>query len=192
MDNVVYGRGPLKVIISGAPASGKGTQCEFIKEEFKLVHLSTGDMLRAAVEEGSSLGAEAKVFMDAGGLVPDELIIAIVIARLRAPDCAERGWLLDGFPRTRAQADALEAAGMECDVFVQLDVDPALLVERVTGRRSDPMTGKIYHLKYSPPPDDPELLARLVHRTDDTEEKVSDFYLLRHYHRHHQSSSSSL
>ena len=162
-----------KFIISGAPASGKGTQCEFIKEKYNVVHLSTGDMLRAAVEEKTPVGLKAKEFMDSGGLVPDDVIIGIVMARLKKPDCATRGWLLDGFPRTRAQADALSKAGGNCDVFIQLDVDDELLVERVVGRRSDPISGKIYHLKYSPPPDDDEeLLDRLVHRSDDTEEKV--------------------
>jgi adenylate kinase len=166
-------RGPARFIISGAPASGKGTQCEFIKKEFNVVHLSTGDMLRAAAEAGTSVGLEAKTFMDKGALVPDETIIAVVLERLRQNDCIEKGWLLDGFPRTRAQADALEKAGIECDVFIQLDVDDDLLVERVVGRRMDPETGKIYHLKYSPPPSDrPEIINRLVHRSDDTEEKV--------------------
>jgi adenylate kinase len=165
-------RGP-RFIISGAPASGKGTQCEFIKKEFRVIHLSTGDMLRAAVEAQTALGLEAKGYMDSGALVPDETIIGVVIARLREPDCVESGWLLDGFPRTRAQADALEKAGIECDVFIQIDVDDGLLVERVVGRRLDPETGTIYHLKFSPPPfDNPALLKRLVHRSDDTEEKA--------------------
>lgn len=162
-----------KFIISGAPASGKGTQCEFIKKEFNVVHLSTGDMLRAAAEAGTAIGMEAKGYMDRGALVPDDTIIGVVLERLKQPDCVEKGWLLDGFPRTRAQADALEQAGVTCDVFIQLDVADDLLVERVVGRRSDPVTGKIYHLKYSPPPSDqPEILNRLVHRSDDTEEKV--------------------
>lgn len=138
------------------------------------MHLSTGDMLRAAVQSGSDMGLEAQRFMNSGKLVPDALIIGVVVERLKEPDCVERGWLLDGFPRTRGQADALFEAGIECDVFIQLDVDDNLLVERVVGRRMDPVTGKIYHLKYSPPPpSDPELLARLEQRSDDTEEKCS-------------------
>ena len=160
-----------RIIIAGAPASGKGTQCEFIKEEFKCVHLSTGDMLRAAVEAGSDLGKEAKGYMDSGGLVPDRLIIDIIIARLAEQDCVQRGWLLDGFPRTRAQADALAAAGLSCDIFIFLDVPDNLLVERVTGRRSDPVTGQIYHIKYKPAPS-AEIAARLTQRSDDTEEAI--------------------
>jgi adenylate kinase len=164
-------RGPPRIIIAGAPASGKGTQCEFIKAEWGCVHLSTGDMLRAAVAAGSALGLEAKGFMDSGKLVPDSLMIGIIIARLAEADCVERGWLLDGFPRTRAQADALAEAGLVCDVFVLLDVPDSLLVERVTGRRSDPVTGKIYHVKYSPPESE-EIAARLTQRSDDTEEAI--------------------
>jgi adenylate kinase len=128
-------------------------------------------MLRAAVVAGSALGLEAKGYMDGGKLVPDSLIISIIIARLAESDCVERGWLLDGFPRTRAQADALAEAGLVCDVFVLLDVPDSLLVERVTGRRADPQTGKIYHLKYSPPETE-EIAARLTQRSDDTEEAI--------------------
>jgi adenylate kinase len=162
-----------KFIISGAPASGKGTQCEFIKKTFNLIHLSTGDMLRHAVENQTSDGLEAKHFMDQGALVPDELIIRIIMARLNESDCRQQGCLLDGFPRTPVQAQALLQTGFQCDLFLQLDVDDNLLVERVIGRRMDPITGKIYHLKYSPPPSDqPEIFDRLIHRSDDTEEKV--------------------
>jgi adenylate kinase len=166
------GRGPPRIIIAGAPASGKGTQCEFIKEEWGCVHLSTGDMLRAAVAAGTPTGLKAKGYMDSGQLVPDEVIIGVIIDRLAETDCVERGWLLDGFPRTRAQADALSAAGLVCDVFVLLDVPDSLLVERVCGRRSDPETGKIYHIKYSPP-ESAEVAARLTQRSDDTEEAIS-------------------
>jgi adenylate kinase len=161
-----------KIIIAGAPASGKGTQCELLKETYGVVHLSTGDILRAAVKEGTPLGAKAKGYMDKGELVPDEVIIGVVQERLSAPDCQEKGWLLDGFPRTKTQAEALEKLGVSPSAFILLNVPDELLVERVVGRRTDPDTGKIYHLKYSPPP--PEVpLERLVHRSDDTEEKVS-------------------
>ena len=160
-----------KIIIAGAPASGKGTQCEFIKAEFGCIHLSTGDMLRAAVEAGSDLGKEAKGHMDSGGLVPDKLIIDIIIARLAEADCVKKGWLLDGFPRTRAQADALATAGLSCDCFLLLDVPDHLLVERVCGRRADPVTGQIYHIKYKPPETE-EIAARLTQRSDDTEEAI--------------------
>lgn len=163
--------GGLKVIIAGAPASGKGTQCELIQEKFKLVHLSTGDMLRAAVAAETEVGLKAKEAMESGQLVADDLIIGIVKDRLAEEDCASCGWLLDGFPRTSAQADALNAAGIVPDKVVFLDVPDEALIERVVGRRSDPETGKIYHITFSPP-EDPEVAARLTQRADDTVEAV--------------------
>ena len=164
---------PPKIIIAGAPASGKGTQCEFIKAEYGCIHLSTGDMLRDAVKSGSELGKEAKGHMDSGGLVPDKLIIDIIIARLAEADCLEKGWLLDGFPRTKAQADALAASGLTPDAFVLLDVPDEILVERVVGRRTDPETGLIYHMKFKPPPSD-DIAGRLTQRSDDTEEAITE------------------
>jgi adenylate kinase len=163
-------RTALNIIIAGAPAAGKGTQCESIVEQFGVIHLSTGDILRAAVKAQTQLGVEAKGFMDAGQLVPDSLIICVICDRLREADCQSQGWLLDGFPRTKSQADALSAAGMVPDCFVLLDVTEDVLVERVTGRRTDPETGKIYHMKFSPPPE--EIVPRLVQRSDDTAEKI--------------------
>eukprot|EP01035_Chromulina_nebulosa_P020063 gene20063-26049_t len=160
-----------KLIIAGAPASGKGTHSEIIKKTFGVIHLSTGDILREAVKEGTELGLKAKGYMDAGQLVPDDLIISAVCDRLRQKDCLEHGWLLDGFPRTGAQARALSDQGLTPDSFVLLHVPEELLVERVTGRRSDPVTGKIYHIKFSPPEND-EISSRLIQRSDDTEEKV--------------------
>jgi len=162
---------PLKLIIAGAPASGKGTQCEIIKKNYGVVHLSTGDMLRAAVAAETEVGKQAKEFMDAGKLVPDEVIIGVVANRLEQSDCKKQGWLLDGFPRTPGQADALASAGITADCFIFLNVPDEILVDRVVGRRTDPVTGKIYHMTYSPP-DDEEVLARLEQRSDDTEEKV--------------------
>ncbi|KAL3945616.1 MAG: hypothetical protein SGBAC_000272 [Bacillariaceae sp.] len=159
------------IIIAGAPASGKGTQCEVIKSELGVVHLSTGDMLRAAVAAETEVGKMAKDFMDSGKLVPDEVIIGIVKDRLDESDCKENGWLLDGFPRTQAQAKALEDAGVSADCFLFLDVPDSVLVERVVGRRTDPVTGKIYHMTFSPPEDE-EIMNRLEQRSDDTEEKV--------------------
>jgi adenylate kinase len=161
----------LNIIIAGAPASGKGTQCEVIKEKFEVVHLSTGDILRAAVKDQTELGKKAKAFMDAGQLVPDELIIDVVSDRLRQQDCQSKGWLLDGFPRTKSQADALTKAGMVPDCLILLDVPEEVLVERVVGRRTDPVTGKIYHMKFSPPENE-EIKERLIQRSDDTEEKI--------------------
>ena len=165
-----------KVIIAGAPASGKGTQCEKIVDKYGLIHLSTGDMLRAAVKEGSSLGVKAKEYMDNGQLVPDELIVDLICDRLKQDDCKENGWLLDGFPRTKSQANSLSNAGMVPDCFLLLDVPEEVLVERVTGRRTDPETGKIYHLKFNPPPQDETIINRLVQRSDDTAEKIVTRY----------------
>lgn len=165
------GKKGLKLIIAGAPASGKGTQCEIIKKDYGVVHLSTGDMLRAAVAAGTEVGLQAKEAMDAGKLVSDDVIIGVVKDRLDEEDCKANGWLLDGFPRTPAQADALASAGISADCFIFLNVPDEILVERVVGRRTDPETGKIYHMTFSPP-DDEEVLARLEQRSDDTEEKV--------------------
>lgn len=162
---------PLRIIIAGAPASGKGTQCELIQKKYGVVHLSTGDMLRAAVSAGSEVGKLAKEYMDSGKLVPDEVITGVVKDRLAEPDCQTSGWLLDGFPRTRNQADALAESNISADCFLFLNVPDEILVERVIGRRTDPETGKIYHMTFSPP-DDEEIKNRLVQRSDDTEEKV--------------------
>jgi len=166
----VQQRRPLRVCIAGAPCSGKGTQCDLIRERYNLVHLSTGDMLRDEVKAGSELGKQAESCMSQGLLVPDELIIGIVKARLEQSDCAERGWLLDGFPRTQQQAQAMKSAGIVPDVFLALQVPDEVVIERVTGRRLDPETGKIYHLKFDPPA--AEIENRLIQRADDTEEKI--------------------
>jgi adenylate kinase len=165
----VFSPGP-KIIISGGPASGKGTQCDFIVKEWNVVHLSSGDMLRAAAASGSEAGLKAKEFMDAGKLVPDDLIINIVAHRVMEKDCRERGFVLDGFPRTAEQVQALVDAGVQCDVFLQIDVDDEEIIKRVAGRRMDPVTGKIYHMTYLPPPED--IVERLEQRDDDTEDKV--------------------
>ncbi|TVU43751.1 hypothetical protein EJB05_10242 [Eragrostis curvula] len=162
---------PLKVMISGAPASGKGTQCELIKAKFGLVHISAGDLLRAEIAAGTENGKQAKEFMEKGQLVPDDIVVNMVKDRLLQSDAQEKGWLLDGYPRSYSQAMALETLDIRPDIFLLLDVPDELLVERVVGRRSDPVTGKIYHLKYSPPENE-EIAARLTQRFDDTEEKV--------------------
>lgn len=161
----------FKVILAGAPAAGKGTQCEVIQTNFGLVHLSTGDILRNAVQQGTLLGLLAKPYMDAGHLVPDELVIELILSRLKEHDCETRGWLLDGFPRTKSQADALHNSGILPDVFLLLDVPEDILVERVTGRRTDPTTGKIYHMTFNPPENE-EIASRLIQRSDDTAEKI--------------------
>jgi len=170
--------GPPRLVIAGPPAGGKGTQCANIVEKYGVVHLSTGDMLRAAVAAESEVGLKAKECMEAGELVPDDVITNVVLERLKEEDCQSKGWLLDGFPRTEAQAESLNAATKEegssilpVDAFILLEVPSETLVERVVGRRSDPETGKIYHMKFNPPEDE-EIANRLVQRADDTEEAI--------------------
>ncbi|CAA0819953.1 Adenylate kinase 5- chloroplastic [Striga hermonthica] len=163
--------GPMKVMISGAPASGKGTQCEKIAQKFGVVHISTGDILRAEVSAGTEIGNKAKEYMNNGRLVPDEIVTAMVTARLSLKDVKEKGWLLDGFPRSSAQAESLEKLNIRPDIFVILDVPDDILIDRCVGRRMDPLTGKIYHIRNFPPENE-EVKARLVTRPDDTEEKV--------------------
>jgi adenylate kinase len=159
------------LILLGAPASGKGTQAAILTEKFGVPKISTGDMLRAAVAAGSELGKEADSIMKAGKLVPDSVVIGLVKERVSQPD-AKKGFILDGFPRTVPQADALEALltglGTPLEKVVQIDVTRDLLEERATLRRTDIRTGHIYHLKYSPPPLD----AVLEHRADDQPETV--------------------
>ena len=160
------------IIIAGPPAGGKGTQCEKIVEKYGVAHISTGDLLRECVKNGTPEGKEAKAYMDKGALVPDDLIIRMVQARLARSDCQAKGWLLDGFPRTAVQARRMADAGIIADVMVLLEVPEDVVVERVEGRRSDPVTGKIYHMKFFPPPNDDAVKARLQHRSDDTKEAI--------------------
>ncbi|KAL5558443.1 hypothetical protein UlMin_034654 [Ulmus minor] len=165
------GAEPLKIMISGAPASGKGTQCQLITQKYDLVHVAAGDLLRAEVAAGTENGRRAREYMEKGQLVPNEIVVMMVKERLLQPDSQEKGWLLDGYPRSSSQAIALEEFGFKPDVFILLEVSEDLLVERVVGRRLDPVTGKIYHLKYSPPESE-EIASRLTQRFDDTEERV--------------------
>jgi len=161
----------MRMILVGPPGAGKGTQAAKLVERYAITHISTGDMLRAAVAEGSELGRKADGYMKTGQLVPDDLVIALVIERIGKPDCAQ-GFMLDGFPRTRPQASALDAelkkAGAALDVVLLIEVPDELIVERITGRRMDPETGDIYHVKFKPAP--PEVAGRLIQRKDDTEE----------------------
>ncbi len=161
----------MRLVLVGPPASGKGTQAAVLTETLGIPKISTGDMLRAARKAGSELGKKAEAFMNAGQLVPDEVVIGLVDERLSEDD-AQKGFILDGFPRTVPQAEALEAVllkkGTPLDAVAQIDVDRNLLVERATLRRTDKRTGQIYHLKYNPPPAD----AELEHRVDDQEETV--------------------
>ena len=161
----------MRIVFLGPPGSGKGTQSEALREKLGVPQISTGDMLRAARKAGTPLGREADAFMSAGKLVPDAVVIGLVEERVQEAD-AQKGFILDGFPRTAPQAEALSALlkrlGKPLDRVVQIDVPRELLVERATLRRADKRTGRIYHLKYSPPPPD----AELEQRADDREETV--------------------
>ena len=164
----------MRLILLGAPGAGKGTQATFIKEKFNIPQISTGDMLRAAVKAGTQLGLEAKGYMDSGGLVPDEVIIGLVSERIKEKDCAN-GFLFDGFPRTIPQAEAMKKAGVEIDYVVEIDVPDAAIVERMSGRRSHPTSGRTYHVKFNPPKvagKDDVTGEGLVQRDDDREETV--------------------
>ncbi len=140
----------MRIILLGAPGAGKGTQATFIKQHFNIPQISTGDMLRAAVKAGTPLGLEAKSFMDSGGLVPDAVIIGMVNERIKEADCAN-GFLFDGFPRTIPQAEAMKNAGVAIDYVVEIDVPDSAIMERMTGRRSHPASGRTYHVKFNPP-----------------------------------------
>lgn len=140
----------MRLILLGPPGAGKGTQAGFIAERFSIPQISTGDMLRAAIRAGTTLGLEAKKVMDAGQLVSDSIIIGLVKERLQQPDCA-KGYLLDGFPRTIAQADALKAAGIGIDYVLEIDVEDEQIVTRMSGRRVHPASGRTYHVKFNSP-----------------------------------------
>jgi adenylate kinase len=164
----------MRIMLLGPPGAGKGTQAQFIIEKFHIPQISTGDMLRAAVKAGTSLGLEAKKYMDAGQLVPDEVIIGLVRDRVQQPDC-QNGFLLDGFPRTIAQADALKAAGIHIDYVLEVDVPDQEIVRRLSGRRVHPASGRTYHVSFNPPKvagKDDATGEDLVQRDDDKEDTV--------------------
>jgi adenylate kinase len=171
----------MNLIFLGPPGAGKGTQAEAIIHELKIPQISTGDIIRAAIRNGTPLGKEFKSYTDAGKLVPDELVNRMVEDRLKQDDC-EAGFLLDGFPRTTVQAESLDTMlakmGRKLQYVLLLEVADAVLLERITGRRSDPQTGRVYHIKFDPPP--PEVAPRLIQRSDDTEEVLSK--RLQEYH----------
>jgi adenylate kinase len=164
----------MRLILLGAPGAGKGTQATFICQKFGIPQISTGDMLRAAVKAGTPLGLEAKAVMASGGLVSDALIINLVKERLTQPDCA-KGFLFDGFPRTIPQADAMKAAGVQLDYVLEIDVPFEAIIERMSGRRSHPASGRTYHVKFNPPKTpgvDDVTGEALIQREDDQEETV--------------------
>ena len=164
----------MKLILLGAPGAGKGTQATYICQKYGIPQISTGDMLRAAVKAGTPLGIEAKKVMDAGGLVSDDLIINLVKERSAQPDCA-KGFLFDGFPRTIPQAEAMKEAGVNLDYVLEIDVPFEAIIERMSGRRSHPASGRTYHVKFNPPKEegkDDVTGEPLVQRDDDKEDTV--------------------
>ncbi len=172
----------MKLILLGPPGAGKGTQANLIKEAFNIPQISTGDMLRAAVKAGSELGKQAKKIMDAGDLVSDDLILALVRERIKQPDCA-KGYMFDGFPRTLAQADGMKASGIDVDYVVELQVPDEEIVRRMAGRRVHPGSGRTYHIQFNPPKvagKDDVTGEALIQRDDDVEETVRK--RLRVYH----------
>jgi adenylate kinase len=164
----------MRLILLGPPGAGKGTQAAFITQHYGIPQISTGDMLRAAVKAGTPLGLEAKKVMDSGGLVSDELIIGLVKDRLQQPDCS-KGYLFDGFPRTIPQADALKHAKVALDFVIEIEVPEQDIIERMSGRRVHPASGRSYHLTFNPPKvaEQDDLTGEpLVQRDDDKEETV--------------------
>jgi len=164
----------MRVILLGGPGAGKGTQANYIKEKYDIPQISTGDMLRAAVKAGTELGKEAKKVMDAGGLISDEIIMGLIKERVQEADC-KNGYLFDGFPRTLVQADALKAEGIDVDAVVEIDVDDAEIIKRMSGRRVHLASGRTYHVTFNPPKvegKDDETGEDLIQRDDDQESVV--------------------
>ncbi len=164
----------MRLILLGGPGAGKGTQANYIKDKYSIPQISTGDMLRAAVKAGTDLGKEAKGYMDAGGLVPDEVIIGLVKERIKEPDC-EKGFLFDGFPRTIPQADAMKDAGVPIDAVVDIHVPDEEIINRMSGRRAHLASGRTYHVIFNPPKvegKDDATGEPLVQRDDDKEDVV--------------------
>ena len=175
------------IILLGGPGAGKGTQANYIKEHYRIPHISTGDMLRTAVKANTPWGAKAKKYMDAGGLVSDHIILELVKARIAQPDCAN-GFLLDGFPRNVAQAEALAEAlkeeGVKIDYVVEIAVDDDEIITRLSGRRVHPASGRVYHVSFNPPKaedKDDKTGEDLIQREDDREETVRE--RLKVYHQ---------
>ena len=164
----------MRIILLGPPGAGKGTQAQLICKRYNVPQISTGDMLRAAIREGTELGLKAKSVMDNGGLVSDELIIGLVKERIAQPDCVN-GCIFDGFPRTIPQAEALENEGITIDHVIEIDVPDEEIVQRLSGRRQHPASGRVYHIVYNPPKvegKDDETGEDLVQRPDDQEATI--------------------
>ncbi|RUO64956.1 Adenylate kinase [Pseudidiomarina planktonica] len=164
----------MRIILLGAPGAGKGTQAQFLMKTFGIPQISTGDMLRSAIKAGTELGLKAKQVMDAGKLVSDDIMIGLVKERIAEPDC-QNGYLLDGFPRTIPQADAMQEAGIEVDYVLEFDVPDDVIVERMAGRRVHPGSGRVYHVQHNPPKQEgkDDLTGEdLIVRDDDKEETV--------------------
>lgn len=164
----------MRIILLGSPGSGKGTQAQFLTEKFSIPQISTGDMLRAAVREGTPLGLEAKKVMDVGGLVSDEIILGLIKERIAQQDCSN-GFLLDGFPRTIAQAEGLEKMGVPLDHVIEIVVEDEEIIQRMSGRRVHPASGRTYHVIHNPPKQagvDDLTGEALIQRDDDKEETV--------------------
>ena len=192
----------MKIILLGAPGAGKGTQAQFLTQEFEIPQISTGDMLRAAIKNNTELEKMAKQFMDEGKLVSDDLIIALVQERIAQDDC-KNGFLLDGFPRTLAQADALKNANVAIDAIVEIDVADDVIVQRMSGRRVHMGSGRTYHMLYNPPKvegKDDLTGEELIQREDDKEEIVKDRLAVYHkqtqplvaYYKAEASSSDTI
>ncbi len=164
----------MQIILLGLPGAGKGTQARFLIEKFGIPQISTGDMLRAAIKRGTPAGIRASDYMERGDLVPDEVVIELVKERLRAPDCA-RGFILDGFPRTIEQAEALREAGIDIDFIIEIEVGDGEILRRMSGRRVHPASGRTYHVEFNPPrvPGKDDVTGEpLVQRADDNEATV--------------------
>ena len=165
----------MRILLLGLPGAGKGTQAQFLMAKFGIPQISTGDMLRSAIRANSQLGIEAKSYMDKGALVPDQLVIELVKERIKSADCAN-GFIMDGFPRTLPQADALRSAGIDIDYVIEIEVGDSEILRRMSGRRVHLASGRSYHIEFNPPKvegKDDLTGEPLVQRRDDNEETVN-------------------
>lgn len=172
----------MRILLLGMPGAGKGTQAQFLIEKYRIPQISTGDMLRAAIKAGTPLGGEARKFMDGGALVPDHIVIELVKQRIGRADCAQ-GFIIDGFPRTIPQAEALREAGIDIDFVIEIEVGDAEILRRMSGRRVHPASGRSYHIEFNPPkvPGKDDITGEdLVQRPDDQEETVKQRIAIYH------------